>query len=58
MENKKERFIEAWKWHINELNYLGYPLLNASKTAEFYYELMIMMNRLDQLVEIAADEDF
>jgi len=54
----KAKYIRTWKDHINQIERLGSPLLDASITAELYEELRVIKSRLIELVEIAADEDF
>ena len=55
----KEKYIRNWKEYVNQLARLAYPLINASKAQnEYYAELLEIQSRLNQLIQIAANEDF
>ena len=54
----KERYLDIWFSHINELRRLGPPLIDASEGTEHFDKLNVLMEDLRQLVKIAADEDF
>ena len=54
----KGRYITIWENHVNELERIGTALLCASKTNELYDELHKIQSRLNQLIQIAANEDF
>ncbi len=54
----KQRFIDAWTSHVNQLSSLGLALIDASDGTEYFDELQVMQQRLNELVQIAADEDF
>ena len=52
----KSRYIESWNNHIQELTRIGYPLIKAGDG--LFDELTAIQDRLDELVEIAAKEEF
>jgi len=54
--DSKEKYIRIWKEHIKQLGSLSMPLMD--KDIELYQELLSIQERLDQLVDIAAEEDF
>ena len=54
--DSKEKYIRIWKAHIKQLGSLSMPLMD--KDIELYQELLSIQERLDQLVDIAAEEDF
>lgn len=54
----KEHYIKSWDEHVKQLSFLGYPLMESSKENELYDELIQIQNRLNQLIKIAADNDF
>ena len=55
---KKSEYIKQWGDHVNQLERIGWPLIEASEGNEFYTELQEIKHRLNQLIKIAADEDF
>ena len=52
----KNRYIETWNSHIQQLTTLGLPLIYAEDG--LFDELTRIQDRLEELVKIAADEDF
>ena len=54
--NNKKVFIDSWNNHIAELVKIGYPLIKAEDG--LFDELTKIQDRLEELVIIAADEDF
>ena len=54
----KEKYIRTWTGHVNQLINLGLPLMTAGKNTDYYDELLDIQDRLDKLIQIAADEDF
>lgn len=50
----KQQYISTWNSHITKLSYLGNPLLGTGNLEE----LIRTIQRLKELVKIAADEDF
>ena len=54
----KDRYLDTWFSHINELKHIGSPLIDASEVTEHYDKLLVIMEDLRQLVKIAADQDF
>ncbi len=57
-EPSEEKYIKIWCDYVEELKHLGYPLMNASKDMELYYELKQIQIRLAELINIAANEDY
>jgi len=53
---EKPRYIHYWTNYIQELTKLGLPLIKAGDG--LFDELTAIQDRLDELVKIAADEDF
>ena len=56
----KQKFLDAWHYHIKQLSGLGMPLARASITGspDLWVELEQIKARLDELVLVAANEDF
>jgi len=56
----KDHYIKSWNAHIQTLSSLGMPLLDTPRRGSmgYYEELTLIQARLEELVLIAADEDF
>lgn len=59
--NDKEKYLTQWNAHIGQLIYLGSPLIDSSQGDNGlarYAELLEIKERLLELVQIAADQEF
>jgi hypothetical protein len=56
----KEHYMTAWIAQVSQFNTLHYPLIEASKKTphDFYAEIKELQQRLRELVEIAANNEF
>lgn len=52
----KEHYTSAWKSHIGQLYSVGYPLSKVDPA--LYEELQSTIDRLKELVDIAAEHEF
>jgi hypothetical protein len=52
----KQKYINVWGYHIDQLKGLGIPLIGAD--AKLYEELNAIQDRLKELVVVAANQDF
>jgi hypothetical protein len=56
----KEHYIKVWNSHIDSLNGLQFPLMDASKgkSYSYYAEIKEIQQRLKELIELAANNEF